>query len=182
VLLATVGTLLIAAHAEENDGMCAGCHTQPETTYVERAQAAAPVDLASSHASLAQTHPLTPTGRCIDCHAGPGVSGRLSAMTVGVRDIVKWAAGTANQPGRISAPLPDENCLKCHAAVLAGGSFDNHPHRFLPRWQKADTTAATCAGCHSSHTTDGKQPIAFLNQERTVAECKRCHVALNVDE
>ena len=42
------GGFLFAAHTEENDAFCASCHTQPESTFYQRAQAAA-VDLASSH-------------------------------------------------------------------------------------------------------------------------------------
>ena len=176
------GTYVASAHFEENDGNCASCHSLPETTYVARAQASAPVDLASAHAALAQAHSGQSGARCIDCHSGPGLNGRVAAMSVGARDVVTWLAGSATQPARQSAPLPDQNCLKCHSAVLSAAGFDNHMHRFLTRWQTADPTAASCASCHTSHTTDGSAPIKFLNQDRATTECKRCHVALGVGE
>jgi len=166
-LLLTTGTFAYGAHLENNDHFCASCHTEPETTYVARTQHPA-VDLASAH-----------TGnnvKCIDCHSGAGLSGRLDAMALGTRDLGVYVGGHYPQPAVQTRPIPDANCLKCHQDVLRKNTFDNHFHVLLPRWQAvAPQASAACVDCHTSHTTDGERQIAWLNKPRTVAQCNACH-------
>jgi hypothetical protein len=187
-LLAVI-SLFAVAHLEENDAFCASCHSEPEATYYQRAQANAPVDLASVHALLAQNaqtdpqQPNTSTNtRCIDCHAGPGFTGRLSAMTLGAHDAIKWFSGTATQPAITTQPLDDANCLKCHTDTPDAQNFDRHFHRTLARWQQADANAGRCITCHTAHTTDGNAAIGFLQQQRMLGQCQQCHVALGVQQ
>ncbi len=108
--------------------------------------------------------------------------GRATAMSLGVRDAIKWFSGTAIQPAVQTTPIGDAHCLKCHADVPDDARFDMHAHRHLARWQAEDVNAATCVTCHTSHTTDGNAAIGFLNQQRALAECDRCHIALGVAE
>lgn len=172
VLLAGGGSILYAAHQEEDDRFCSSCHTEPETTYVARSEASPATDLASFHHQSKQT-------RCIDCHSGVGNAGRLDTiMNLGVKDLVLYASGRAKQPAPLTEPIADANCLKCHADVPKTTSFQRHFHAFLARWQERDKTAATCVDCHSSHTTDGQAEIGFLQRERTVQVCDRCHRAV----
>jgi len=182
--LALFGVLSFAAlaRAEENDAFCASCHAEPEATYFARTQATAATDLASAHAMLARSDGHPTATRCIDCHSEPGLMGRAKAMSLGVQDAVKWFSGTAVQPAVQTTPIGDANCLKCHADVPTDSRFDMHSHRHLARWQAADPDAATCVTCHASHTTDGNAAIGFLNQQRALGECDRCHVALGVAE
>jgi hypothetical protein len=176
------GSFVVVARTEENDAFCASCHTEPEVTYFARAQAVNATDLASAHAMLARggdgDHPAA--ARCIDCHSAPGLMGRVTAMSLGVRDAIKWFTSAAVQPAVQTTPIGDANCLKCHADAPNDGRFDMHSHRHLARWQQADRNAATCVTCHTSHTTDGNATLGFLQQQRTLAECDRCHVALGV--
>ena len=165
------GGFLFAAHTEENDAFCASCHTQPESTFYQRAQAAA-VDLASSH------HAKNTPVKCIDCHSAPGLPGRVDAVSLGARDAVKWITGSAIQPAPQTVAISDTNCLVCHADTPKSRSFDSHFHTFLTRWQKADPRAATCVSCHSAHTADGDATIGFLQEQRTVQQCQACHRAL----
>jgi predicted CXXCH cytochrome family protein len=167
VLLLTTGILLTAAHLEENDGFCASCHSQPETTFFQRTQTTDAVDLASSH----YTHQV----KCIDCHSGPGVTGRLGAMRVGAGDLIAFATHTDTQPAPLTVPIDDANCLKCHPDVANTRDFNRHFHAFLSRWQAIDKTAATCVDCHSAHSTDGSASLGFLQQARTERVCQRCH-------
>ena len=178
--LVAVISFFAVAHLEENDAFCASCHSEPEATYYQRTQAKAPVDLASVHALLAQQNTPHPNTRCIDCHAGPGLDGRLGAMTLGAQDALKWVSGTAAQPAITTQPLADANCLKCHADTPTAQNFDRHFHRTLVRWQQADANAGRCISCHTSHTTDGNIAIGFLQQQRMLAQCQQCHVALNI--
>ena len=161
---------LTIARTEERDSFCASCHSQPETTYFERSQAVTATDLASFHRAKST--------RCIDCHSGPTVIGRVSAMGLGATDLFAYLAGTAQQPAPLKVPITDGNCLKCHADTARTQDFNRHFHAFLSKWQAIDNSAATCVACHSAHTTDGNATISFLQEQRATAVCQRCHQAV----
>ncbi len=173
VLLAA-GGFSFAATQEQHDAFCASCHTQPETTYYQRALAAPPVDLASWHTTKEVT--------CINCHSGVGVPGRMSAELMGARNALLWYTGRATQPAPLTYPIGDANCLKCHGDVTGTRSQDNHFHYFLARWQALDPNAASCVTCHGGHTTDGLADIMFLNQAKTEGICQSCHNALGAGD
>jgi len=173
ILVLAGGGFAFAATQEENNSFCASCHTQPESTFYQRFQTAAPVDLASSH-MLLQQNPV----RCIDCHSGQGITGRISAMLVGARNAAAWFSGTAVQPAPLTVPIGDANCLKCHSAVTGQTQRSNHFHGFLARWQAADPNAANCVSCHASHTTGGQADQVFLDVNITQQVCDACHQVL----
>ena len=173
VMLAASG-FTFAATQEQHDYFCSSCHTQPETTYYQRTQAALAVDLASAHTAKQV--------RCIDCHSGKGVTGRVSAELLGAHNALAFYTGTAVQPAKQTSPIGDTNCLKCHTKVLTGRDMNNHFHFFLLRWQARDPAAATCVSCHTGHATDGQANIAFLSQSHTVPVCDACHRALGEGE
>ena len=162
-------TAVTAMQFENHDDFCASCHSEPENTYFQREVAAA--DLASWHS--------TKDVRCIDCHSGPDlVPGRISALTLGAKDLLAWVSGHARQPAVHTRPIDDANCLKCHQPVTQQRDFNNHFHVFLSRWQAVDKNAATCVSCHQSHHTDGEAQLAFLNRDHTVNVCQSCHQTL----
>jgi predicted CXXCH cytochrome family protein len=165
-----IGFFMGAAHLEENDAFCASCHTEPESTFFSRSQAA-PVDLASFHHQDQST-------RCIDCHSGDGVTGRVSAMQVGAVDLVAYVTHTAKQPAPLTTPIEDANCLKCHADVPQTRNFSRHFHVFLSRWQSVDPKAATCVSCHGGHVTTGTAKLDFINVSDAKAVCTQCHTAV----
>jgi hypothetical protein len=163
-------TAVTAMQFENHDDFCASCHSEPEQTYYQR-ETGTPTDLASFH------NPKDV--RCIDCHSGPGlIPGRISAFTLGVKDLVAWTTGNAKQPAVHTRPIDDANCLKCHQPITQQRDFNNHFHAFLSRWQGMDPNAATCTSCHQSHHTDGEAQLAFLNRDHTVNVCQSCHRAL----
>jgi predicted CXXCH cytochrome family protein len=171
ILVFIVGSFSVAAGMEEHDSFCASCHTQPESDYYGRSQAANPIDLASFHA--------TKQTRCIECHSGVGTLGRASAIMLGARNAVAYYTGTAKQPAPLTVPVGDDHCLKCHASVYNATDFNNHFHNLLPRWQAAaPNSAASCVDCHSSHTTDGNTQTSFLSQAKTDQVCQSCHQVL----
>jgi len=157
-----------AAQFENHDSFCGSCHTEPESEYLQRESGAQPVDLASFHAEKNDA-------RCIDCHSGKGVIGRVSAMMLGGRDLLAFVTHNYKQPAPLTRPITDAHCLKCHAAVTQRQDFNNHFHVFLSQWQARDPSAAGCVDCHQSHTTDGQASLAFLNQQTTSQVCQRCH-------
>lgn len=160
-------TVAFADHLESNDSFCASCHSQPESTYYERSLAPLAVDLASSHHAQST--------RCIDCHSGRGITGRIGAMSVGAEDLFAWVTRQAIQPAPLTVPIGDGNCLKCHGDVPRTQNFRRHFHAFLARWQALDSTAATCVDCHAAHTTDGRADVGFLQEQRVTQVCDACH-------
>jgi predicted CXXCH cytochrome family protein len=170
VLVLGAATAVTAMQFENHDDFCASCHSEPEQTYFQR-EVSTPTDLASFH--------TTKDVRCIDCHSGPGlIPGRISALTLGAKDLVSWTTGNAKQPAVHTRPIDDANCLKCHQQITQQRDFNNHFHVFLSRWQAVDTNAATCVSCHQSHHTDGESQLAFLNRNQTVSVCQSCHQKL----
>ena len=92
LVVLSAATAVTAMQFENHDNFCASCHSEPENTYFQR-EATASTDLASFH--------NTQDVRCIDCHSGPGlVPGRISALTLGAKDLLAWMSGSARQPER----------------------------------------------------------------------------------
>lgn len=169
-LLFAGASLAYGAHLEESDAFCASCHTQPETKYFQRRLQNPATDLANFHYAKGV--------KCIDCHSGGGVVGRVQGEMVGAKDLAAFLTHTDVQPAVLTVPIGDGNCLKCHGNVEATQDFNRHFHAFLPRWQAIDPNAASCVDCHSSHTTDGSPSLQFLEQNRTEQVCNDCHRAL----
>lgn len=188
IILAVSGFRFAAAQ-ETHDSFCTSCHTQPESTFFQRSTGAQPVDLASYHAAQ-QT-------RCIDCHSGMGVLGRMQAEMLGARNALAWYTHTAVQPARLTFPISDADCLKCHQDISQRGYIpklqitipegsggreregrNNHWHELLARWQAASPTAGTCTSCHSGHSTDGNPQNGYMIDQVTRAQCDACHQVL----
>ena len=190
-IVAGVGGFAFAASQESHDAFCSSCHTQPETTFYQRSTGAQEVDLASFHTGQ-QT-------RCIDCHSGEGMLGRMTAELIGARNAIKWYTGTAVQPAVLTFAIGDQNCLKCHQDVIqqnfapqeqitvpgSSGSAgreregrNNHWHELLARWQAASPAAGTCVNCHSGHNTDVTSQTGFMNSTSVQATCDACHQVL----
>jgi hypothetical protein len=190
-VLFAVGGFAFAANQETHDTFCASCHTQPESTFLERSQAASAVDLASYHTSQKTL--------CINCHSGPGLTGRIQAELLGARNALKFYTSTAVQPAVLLYPIGDANCLKCHATVTqrgyvtqtqmtapAGGGEreggerggTGHWHQNLARWQAADPAAGKCVTCHPGHDPSGDVQNGSLNAATVQAVCDACHRVL----
>jgi nitrate/TMAO reductase-like tetraheme cytochrome c subunit len=137
-LLFTAGGFSFAATKETHDNFCASCHTQPESTFYQRSIAAQAVDLASIHTAKSV--------RCIDCHSGVGVIGRIQAEMLEAHNALAFYTGTAVQPAILTKPVGDDSCLKCHQNVTFDRSRNNHFHAFLARWQAVDPNASTLLG------------------------------------
>lgn len=189
-VLATASGFIFAASQETHDSFCSSCHTQPESTFYRRSIASQAVDLASFHTEQKV--------RCIDCHSGPGVLGRMEAELLGARNAAAWYTHTAVQPAPLTFPIGDANCLKCHQDVTQRGYVpkqsvtiggfggrgreeqgrSNHWHEFLARWQAASPTAATCTSCHPGHSTEGTAQTGFEITQATRNQCDACHQVL----
>ncbi len=177
LIVGVVGVLLagsgfaFAATQEQNDSFCGSCHTQPESTFLQRSAAAQSVDLASFHTAKKTN--------CIDCHSGAGVGGRLAAELQGAQNAFHWYTGSAVQPAKLTVPVGDDSCLKCHENVTTQRARNNHFHGLMTRWQAADPNAGNCVSCHSGHsTTTGTAQTNFTNQQVDQPVCDSCHRAI----
>jgi len=161
------GGFFYAAHMEENDLFCGSCHTQPESTYIGRSLAGSSVDLASAHHSKSV--------KCIDCHSGAGVTGRIGGIMQGAGNLFAFITHTGKQPAALKAPFPDADCIKCHEETINNQQTSQHYHLYLSRWQATEPNAARCISCHTTHTTDGDLTVQFLQVARTENVCQQCH-------
>jgi len=166
-ILLTASGFAFAYTQEERDTFCSSCHTQPESTFYQRALDPQAVDLASFHSAKGT--------RCIDCHSGAGLTGRMQAELLGAHNTFALYTHTAIQPAKQTVPIRDENCLKCHQQVTAGRARNNHFHGFLAQWQAADPNAGNCVSCHGGHSTDGNAQNRFQNQALVSTVCDACH-------
>jgi predicted CXXCH cytochrome family protein len=192
IILAASG-FTFAASQETHDAFCASCHTQPESAFFQRSTSAQPVDLASYHTAQ-QT-------RCIDCHSGQGIIGRMQAEMMGARNALAWYTHSALQPAKLTFPISDANCLKCHQDVTQQGytpktqmtipgstggregqGRNNHWHTFLARWQAASSSAGTCTSCHNGHSADGSAQNGFMVDQAMRTQCDACHQVLRNGE
>lgn len=190
-LLLTVGGFAFAASQEAHDPFCGSCHTQPESTFLQRSTSAQPVDLASYH--------TTQQTRCIDCHSGKGIAGRVQAELMGAHNALLWITGTAVQPAVLTTPIGDDHCLKCHQEVTSRGytpreqitlqgvrierreeeeGGNNHWHELLSRWQSRAADAGSCVACHTGHTPGSTAGQGFMDAQTVQAECDACHRVL----
>lgn len=167
LVIILLGGGLFAARLENINAFCASCHTEPETTYVQRAQSA-PVDLASAHA--AENIP------CIECHNGAGVLGRAGAIALGARNLAAFVSGQYHRPAVLLFAMDDSACLKCHAEAMQAQTSANHYHSFLAQWKRlAPEAAGTCVACHAAHPTEGDSQRGFLNPANASPICEQCH-------
>lgn len=168
---------------EETDSFCGSCHTQPEVLYLERMaraqESAAPVDSASAHQSrrgeALNIH-------CIDCHSGAGLPGRVLGVLEGAGNALRYISGTMVQPAKQHGALPDVNCIKCHADVIAADDYkgkENHHHSLLARWRKErPDIAAACVECHPGHNDTADPANYFIVAKKSDAACTRCHTTI----
>ncbi len=166
VLVLMIAGFGVAANQEEHNSFCASCHTQPESTFYAQFQKGTSSDLATFH--------NTKDVKCIDCHSGSGIGGRLTAMMMGSRNALAYFTHTAKQPAPLTVSIGDGNCLKCHTDVLTKGGFNNHFHAFLARWQAVDSNAAGCVDCHTAHPT-ADATNQYLVTPQVQAVCQQCH-------
>ena len=186
LIIASIGTVTTAIHLENQDEFCAECHTEPEMTYVDRAQADDPSDLASYHAQLAEAV------RCIDCHSGYGTGGRILALYQGAQDLVAFVSGDYHQPATTTRPLGDAPCAKCHTQpsrdypstleetpTLITSNAHYHWVEYTDAWLMAEPNPhGTCIACHQSHSAGTKAVLGYRHMPSVNVTCDGCHLAL----
>lgn len=172
-IVAAAGGTAYAIQKENRDAFCASCHTQPESDYYQQSLNQNAPTLAAFHAQKQV--------RCIDCHSGGGPFGRFEGLMQGTQDLTAYYSGNYHKPAVTLNKLSDDSCTKCHEQVLNSGGFNNHFHRFLPRWQQLDSAAAHCVDCHTAHP-GGDQAQGYLANTPVQMVCQQCHTALRAGD
>lgn len=187
LLLATaVGGVTTASRLEEQDLFCTSCHTVPERTYFNRAQAATQgewpfTDLASAHFAASVADNAVAPFRCIDCHRGDhSLNHRAQTMGLALYDAAIWLGGDADpaieKPAdeAVAPHLLNAGCTTCHTDALLVTGFANHFHNTLPlayaAWQAG---GALVLGEDATPESIG----AGLEDNKTTVSCINCHPA-----
>ncbi len=183
-ILAVLSGVSIVSAQEQNNQFCGSCHTQPETTYLERFQGALAGeadDLAAFHHK--QLYPRNAPNaqhiRCIDCHVGEGLVGRGIVVSLAAWDALKYVSGTAQQPARVVFTIQNEGCIKCHEPQVKANLdkpatpfiIDNHFHYKL---FEPGAPYERCVDCHPSHR-EGTELNGFQFRSIIIPVCEDCH-------
>jgi len=172
LVLLAAGSVAVSLNLENHDSFCASCHTEPESRYFQQSQDKNAPTLASFHTQKAVN--------CIDCHSSSGPLGRAAGLTQGTQDLMAYISGHYHSPAITLNKLGDESCTKCHPNVEVNAGFNNHFHRFLPRWQAVNPQAGRCVDCHTSHpVADATQ--GYFDVPTVQQVCEGCHAAIRRD-
>lgn len=173
VLLAA-GIYAVAGTLEGDDAFCASCHVEPEATYYQHSRAQSPPTLAAFHVATFQAGE---GARCIDCHSGRWIPGRLGAQWIGLGNLLAFRSGEYRQPAQTTRPTGDVGCTKCHREMSWVRERPGHYHSPILRrqWQAVGGPASTCAACHPAHQEFSQPADSFLDSDRLEAQCEACH-------
>ena len=84
--------------------------------------------------------------QCYECHSHYGVFGTIEAKAAGVGHLYHYLTGTYEQPIKMRAPYPIDQCLKCHGTSDAFLKIKKHVDPNVV----ADLKSAkiSCIECH----------------------------------
>jgi len=161
---------------EQDDDFCIACHLTPGTplhiALREDFDRVPAVSLAAAHrATSVDGRPL----RCIDCHGGASIQGRVRVKALAAADALWYLAGHFEEPDEMRWPLWDEDCTACHRQFQGPTSEAwETPHFHELEVHNVDLGIA-CVECHESHGVDGDSSTHFLEAETLRIQCVRCH-------
>jgi predicted CXXCH cytochrome family protein len=183
--LAVLGACLGAAgwavtdHLEQDDDFCNACHVSadlPLHAEIRRDfDARPPASLAGRHAAVRLTDRGDRALRCIDCHGGQGLAGRVRVKALAAKDALAYAIGRFEEPKQMRWPLRDGDCLVCHASFEAAGDDAWPSSRFHALSVHNVELGVACVECHSAHEAGGDPRAFFLHATSVRAQCARCH-------
>ena len=176
-LLGPAGWML-SDRLEQSNDFCNACHltpTRPLHEEIRRAFDGRPaVNLASAHAVAGNDARSDGTFRCIDCHGGASVVGRVRVKALAAKDAFWYLTGDFEEPTAMHSPLWDADCTRCHArferASTTGGATPFHAIAVHNAG-----LSVRCVECHASHEAGGNPQAYFLDPARLRTECARCH-------
>lgn len=177
LFVTAVATYTTGAQLESDDAFCVSCHVEPETTYYQ--QSLTPQETVT----LAAFHAREGT-RCIDCHSGRWIPGRVQAQWIGLHNLLAFRSGDYAQPAQTTRPLSDSSCTKCHTNLAWVSQRPGHYHspQLRRRWRAAGGPANSCHACHPSHQGVSSLDQNFMDEERVEEQCEACHEATGSNE
>lgn len=163
----------------DND-FCNSCHlpdgTPLHTEIRDDFDGRPPASLAARHADLMLTsRPDSPSIRCIDCHGGVGLVGRVRVKLLSVKDSLQYLTGRFEEPEGMSWPLWDTDCRQCHQSFREKGEgFDGEA--FHDKQLHNIGLGVDCVECHTAHDAEGDPELWFLRAASVQLRCAQCHV------
>lgn len=181
-LLAGALGWFVSDRLEQHNDFCNSCHlTGPAGPIPLHAKirrefdARPPVSLAAAHAAAGVKGRTDAAFRCIDCHGGTSLLGRMRVKALAAKDAFWYVTGHFQEPDRMRWPIWDEDCRKCHG-TFAGQSWNGvGPEPFHARSVHNTKLGVACVACHSAHGPGGNPDAHFLHPARVRAQCARCH-------
>jgi hypothetical protein len=161
---------------EQNDDFCNACHLGSGTPLHIAIRGdfgrIPPVSLAAAHGSVPiDGRPF----RCIDCHGGASLPGRVRVKTLAARDLLWYVVGHFGEPTEMQSPLWDEDCQRCHPGFDEPASEAWETPRFHELPVHNVELGIACVACHGSHTDDGAPEAHFLSTSAVRGQCTLCH-------
>lgn len=170
---------LVTDRLEQDDDFCNACHLEPGLPLhleIRRGfDARPPASLAGRHAAAGNRAREDAGFRCIDCHGGVSLAGRLRVKALAAKDAFWYGVGRFDEPSAMRWPLWDEDCTRCHAR------FDEERPRSweTPRFHQLAVhnveLGVACVECHEAHETGGAADVFFLRPACVRLQCARCH-------
>jgi nitrate/TMAO reductase-like tetraheme cytochrome c subunit len=156
----------ISDRLESDNDFCISCHLDGRPLHEQKMRQFAstpPVSLAAAHAAA------SPGFRCIDCHGGTSIVGRVRVKAVAARDALRYLLADFGEPETMRHPLWDEDCSGCHPSYEPERDDDFHA---IPDHNTALPHA--CVECHTAHPT-GRAELHYQSREVVLPICRNCH-------
>ncbi len=170
---------------ERDNDFCNACHLEPGLPLhidIRRDFDRRPaVSLAGLHAAAARDGGAERDFRCIDCHGGTGVHGRLRVKGLAAKDAFWYVVGRFEEPDAMRWPLWDEDCGKCHSAFDGGHAEAWRTPRFHQLPVHNVELGVSCVECHRTHDRGGDPNAYFLYAPWVRTQCARCHSQFEED-
>ena len=164
---------------EQDNDFCNACHVSKETPLhreIRRDFDARPAaSLAGAHAVAGAAHRDDGALRCIDCHGGTSLAGRVRVKALAAKDAFFYLGGRFEEPRAMRWPLWDEDCRKCHASFAERSPESGRSPGFHELAVHNAGLGVGCVECHRVHASGGDPDVNFLDTGAVRAQCARCH-------
>lgn len=130
-----------------------------------------PVNLSGLHRVKADNG----RGICVDCHKGIGILDEMKYIfTREMFDLIKYLNNPV-EPVSLFMPIQDKNCLYCHKDVAKGKKINGFHYYNAHK----GVIPVRCAECHIAHDNNMNSKYFFLNKEKVLDVCSKCHKGLS---
>jgi hypothetical protein len=170
---------LVTDHLERDNDFCTACHLEPGVPLHRGIRRdfdrSPPASLAGLHARKARSEGEGGGFRCIDCHGGASLRGRMRVKALAAKDAFWYAVGCFEEPQAMRWPLWDEDCGQCHPSFDESQSKSWQSPRFHELPLHNVELGVGCVECHRSHDRGGDANAYFLRAPWVRTRCARCH-------